>query len=110
MDPAAVTARNLMGTFVSVSVMRHGREDQGKGEEISPRSDYNKVEIYKRAARNFNGDYRTMLYVYTAARRQECRNRRCPLSNKAAFGFSVETLLRLLYTQTVSLISKTTDD
>lgn len=65
MDPAVVTARNLMGTFVSVSVMRHGREDQGKGEEISPRSDYNKVEIYKRAARNFNGNYRTMLYVYT---------------------------------------------
>lgn len=43
------------------------RGPRGKAKEsgISAWPDYNKVEIYKRAARNFNGDYRTTFYVYT---------------------------------------------
>jgi len=64
MEPARRYCTQLDGTFVSVSVMRHGQErkDQRKAKEtgISLRSDYNEVKIYKRAARNFNGDYRTM--------------------------------------------------
>ncbi|CAL1685607.1 unnamed protein product [Lasius platythorax] len=89
--------------------MRHGRKVGVRQREIAPQPDYNKVEIYKRE-RNINGDYIELwLTLYTVD--PDGRNvvidipgKKKPLSGWPGRHY------RLLYTQTASLIPKTTDD